>query len=474
MRKYLLSLLLLIQFGFCYSQQFAQYNTRTLFDTFENPSQTAFIADTSRKFAFNFLIPNFQLGSNFDGPAQSTFKELIYTGVYNANGLELGEGRKNKLTIDENTYIAMFRIFKNLHSQSELGFSWQVKTELASSITNETLAIIHDPGLFSAMPYANTANNSLDALSYHQFSFAYRENFSKRLGIGLKVSYLSGILYSNLAMEESNIVVNPANKSYDVLLKGRYRSNFIYTEPDESNALPGFRNPGVSVSLSANYKLPKGWYVLGNVKDLGFISWKKKPYTYNFDKSINVITTNNNTGKTNLEGQLEKELLLDPERDKFNTLINGKAEFLLNKDTEYYQPNLLVSKNLFNSGGNIALINTVRYKTLNASLSTAYNLDDYFMVGGQFMIKAPNAEFFIGSDQLLKSYYTTKGVMTSNENIGRGNTAASVYLGFSLKFGDVVERWQNTSNIPMGDKKDGFIKRMSKKVFKKKRFKGQR
>lgn len=474
MRKHLLLLILFLQFALCYSQQFAQYNTQTLFDTFENPSQKAFKPDTSRKFAFNFFIPNLQVNSSINGPAQKTFKKLIYTGVYDAGGLELGEGRHNKFHLDHNTYIAMFRIFNNIYSGAEMGFSWQVKTDLSGFVTNETLAIINDPQLFSNAEYANTVNNDLNSTSYHQFSFTYRENFNRQLGIGFKVSYLSGIAYSDLDMYDSDLLVNPIAKSYQATLRGRYKSNFIYTEPDETNLLPGIRNPGLSLSLSANYKFPKGWYVLANLKDLGFISWKDKPYTYTFDKTINVITTNNNTGHTNLESELEKELLLEPSRKNFNTLINGKAEFLLNKDTEYYQPNLLISKNLFNSGGNIALVNTARYKTLNASLSTAYNLDNYFMLGGQFMIKSPNAEFFIGSDQLFNSYYTAKGIITSNENIGKSYSAAALYMGFSLKFGNVVERWQNTSNIPVGERNNGFIKRMYKKVFKKKRFEGQR
>ncbi len=95
------------------------------------------------------------------------------------------------------------------------------------------------------------------------------------------------------------------------------------------------------------------------------------------------------------------------------------------------------------------------------------------MLGGQFMIKSPNAEFYIGSDQVFESYYVTKGFLTANENIGRGNTAASFYLGFSLKFGRVQERWQNASYIPMDDKREGFFKRMSKNIFKKKTFEEQ-
>lgn len=64
------------------------------------------------------------------------------------------------------------------------------------------------------------------------------------------------------------------------------------------------------------------------------------------------------------------------------------------------------------------------------------------------MLKSPNTEFFIGSDQLLKSYYTTKGALAADENIGKGHTGASVYFGFAVKFGPLMERQQNANNIP--------------------------
>ena len=53
-----------------FAQQFSQYNTGTLYDSFENPSQRAFIPDSSKQYAFNLLIPNFNGNFTFSGDEQ--------------------------------------------------------------------------------------------------------------------------------------------------------------------------------------------------------------------------------------------------------------------------------------------------------------------------------------------------------------------------------------------------------------------
>ena len=77
-----ISLLCLLSFltTVCSAQQYALYNSRTLFDTFENPSQRAFQIDTSRRYAFNFFIPNISVNTTFTGPAQESFRRLAIDG----------------------------------------------------------------------------------------------------------------------------------------------------------------------------------------------------------------------------------------------------------------------------------------------------------------------------------------------------------------------------------------------------------
>ncbi|MBC8052501.1 MAG: hypothetical protein H7Y13_05515 [Sphingobacteriaceae bacterium] len=462
--------LLLLFIFFNLNQSFGQlslYNTRTLFDSFENPAQKAFYTDSSRKYAFNFLIPNLSVNAIVKGPAQTSFKSLFYKGVFNTNGLTIGGNEVNTIHFNENTYIAMFKIFKAVNYNRELGFSWQIKSYGNITITNETLALFNSFKLFNTPLYGNLFNNSGESIAYHQFGFTFREDYDRKLGLGIKLSYLSGIAYSSLDIDRSSLSFDEANKSYVLNMGGSFRSNILYDDPDKTVIIPGFKNPGLALTLSANYKLKNKLFLLANIKDLGFISWGKTPYKFTFNHTLNFT---GGTKQGTLNKDLRKKLFSNPDLSKYTTKLDTRAELLLNKNLNSYQPNLLISKSIFEKGGDIALINTYRSGLLNLSLSTAYNLNNYFQIGGQFMLKTPNIEFFMGSDNVFKSYYIAKGVLTSNENIGKNHTAASVYLGFALKYGQSMERQQNASFIPVDDRdfKESFFKRLYKRVFKKK------
>ena len=443
---FLTFLLFNISFG---KAQLSLYNTRTLYDTFENPSQKAFYADSSKKYAFNFFIPTIGINANITGEAQQPVKRLLYRGKLNASGITLGEGEMNGISVTENSYIAMFKIFKTVKFHREMGAAWQIRSDTHGEVSNETFAIFHDYRAFDKASYKDPFNNSIWNQNYHQFSLTYREDYNKRLGFGAKLSYLSGIMHNQLDIDSSSLNIQREQDAYDLSLYGKFRSNVSWDQVNQKTFYPGFKNPGVSLSLSANYKLRGGWYMLGNLKDIGFIHWNKKgSYTYYFDDKVSVSSASGPEADDRLSDEIEKLFDKGSTDESYKTLTNGKAEFLINKDLGFYQPNLLVSKNLFYKGGDIALINRVQRRALNFSLLTAYNLNNFFQLGGQFMIKSPNAELFIGSDQLLNTYYTTKGALTQNENIGKGNTGASVYFGFAVKFGPLMERQQNANNIP--------------------------
>lgn len=462
MKKHLLVFLFLLASTVSYGQ-LSLYNTRTLYDTFENPSQKAFYADSSYKYAFNFFIPTFSINGTLTGESPITLKKLLYRGVLNAKDLTLGEEKLNKITLSENTYLAMFRIFKTVKYHREMGLAWQIKSDTYGEITNESIAIFDNYKLFTKPSYTNPFNDNAFTINYHQFSINYREDYNKRLGLGFKLSYLSGILHNQLKIDSSSLNVDQEQDSYNLSLYGKFRSNISWDQTESKMIYPGFKNPGMALSLSANYKLRGGWYILGNLKDLGFIQWNKKSsYTYTFKDNITVTSASSPDADDRLGTEIENIFDNGSKEDAYTTLINGKAEFLINKDLGAYQPNLLISKNLFYKGGDVALINRLQHRAMNFSLSTAYNLNNFIQIGGQFMVKSPNAEFFLGSDQLLKSYTTIKGAAASDENIGKGSTAASIYLGFAVKFGPLMERWQNANDIPGIERstKTGFLYRL--------------
>src|ERR1700733_13420832 len=107
MKKFLLAFCLFLLAARGFSQQFSQYNTGTLYDSFENPSQRAFVPDTSKTYAFNFLIPNFNANFMLTGNAQSSLVSRIFTGKFNNSALSLGNGSFNNGNFNANAYLVM-------------------------------------------------------------------------------------------------------------------------------------------------------------------------------------------------------------------------------------------------------------------------------------------------------------------------------------------------------------------------------
>lgn len=449
------------------AQQFSLYNSRTLFDSFENPSQKAFQVDTSRRFAFNFFIPGFSINHTFSGPAESAFKSLLYDGLFNGRDIVLGERQNNILTLNSNNYIAMFRFLKSVKNYQEMGLSWQIRNDTRLNVSNETFAIFDDYRTFENSGNKNLFNNKGYNQAYHQFSFTYRQNYSKRLSIGAKFSILSGIAYSSIKIKDSELNVDGPSDSFNVLLRGNLRSSFKFDDFQNDMIKPKFKNAGLSLTASAGYKFKYGWSVMGNVKDLGFIRWSKDSYEYNFDTGNITITNGSNSSADNrLADSLDNKISAKSVNKSYVSAINGKAELLIHKDYGNYKPNLILSKSVYYEGGDIALIHNYLYRNYVFTASTNYNTNGFLQVGGQFMIKSPNTEFYIGSDQLFKSFEMLRNSLTDQRPYSAGYTGMSFYMGFGLKFGTVLEHRHNASRMP-GFRKNP-ISEIVKKVFGKK------
>ena len=237
-----------------FAQQYSLYNSRTLYDSFENPSQRAYQVDTSRRFAFNFFIPTISINSSFSGPAQSAFKTLLYDGVFNGRELTIGENKRNNLTLNSNNYVAMLRMLKSVKKYKEIGLSWQIRNDGRAEVGNEVFAVFDDYRIFNSNSLQDIFNINGYNQSYHQFSFTYRQNYTKRLAIGAKLSLLSGISYTNLKVRQSEINIDESADLIDVSLRGTLRSSFKFDDFQREMINPNFRNPGLSITAGASYK----------------------------------------------------------------------------------------------------------------------------------------------------------------------------------------------------------------------------
>ncbi|MDB5118877.1 MAG: hypothetical protein JWN56_95 [Sphingobacteriales bacterium] len=456
MKKIVLVICSIIYSQLAFSQQFSLYNSNTLYDAFENPSEKAFQADSSKKFATNIFIPTFGVNGFIAGPAQESFRSSLFIGVPNATKLELGTNRVNRVVTHTNAYLLMFRIFKTEKYNTEMGFSWQVRNDGNALITNETLALLQSYKLFKNSPPANLLNNKVYNQSYHQASITYREDYNRRLSLGVKISILNGITYNKLTTSSSNLSINTPQNTITASLKGNFLSSFKYDEVDRNAWIPNFKNPGLSMGFSAGYKFKNGVFMLANLKDVGFILWSKNSYKYTFDRTVVIDSTDIKSPAKELRSEFNKMINDSGNKSGFATSTNGKAEVLLNKKFGWYQPNLIVSKSILNSEGDIALVNNVKIGNWVYTATGDYNLYNLFQAGGQVMYKTPNFECFAGSDQLFKTVETTNSFLNKND-AGSGYTGASLYFGFAFKFGPDVEHPHNANTIP-GFKEDRIQK----------------
>lgn len=206
---------------------------------------------------------------------------------------------------------------------------------------------------------------------------------------------------------------------------------------------------------------------MANVKDLGFIWWRSgtQRTTVNTQKFIEDL--NDNQSNTNQE--IKDIFLLSQQSKKFLAATNAKLDVYVSKTYGFYKPGLVVSKNLFYKGGDIAFINTFNYNNLSASVTPAYNLNNIFMVGLQGKYQTPNFELFGGTDNLFSTVNQARGIINSTADVGKGPNGASIYMGIGIKFGNVVNHPQFSDTMPgINDQNEGSFFKNLFSIFKRK------
>ncbi len=470
MKKLLLAVIALSSFTAVRAQQFGLFGSETMFDGFENVSQKSFVLNNSREFSSNFFLPYLGVNAANRGPANDVIRTLSQTGVIDTRDLPLGLTERNHFYENSNVYVAGLRVFKSYKYQTEMGFSWQIRSDVDLTYTNESVAVFDS--------YTRFPNNKLlrgifntngYQQSYHQFSFSYRENYDKQLAFGFKASLLSGILYNSLNINNSSFLLDNESNSLFIGFDGNYRNNFTnFSDINKKTFFPTFRNPGASLSIGTNYTTKQGLFLMGNIKDLGFIWWRSGTHKSDLNQTTEIDDLAYNQDQTNQK--IQDIFLLSERNSKFLAATNAKADFYMSKTFNFYKPALVVSKNLFYEGGDVAWVNTFSYNGFSASITPDYNLNNVFMIGLQGKYQTPNFEIFLGSDSFLATAYTARGVIKQNGSIGSGRNGngASAYFGVGFKFGNLVNHPLNADIIPgINDNEESFFKRLFS-VFKKK------
>ncbi|MCR8556021.1 hypothetical protein KXD93_00115 [Mucilaginibacter sp. BJC16-A38] len=474
MKKILLVLLILTSTIKLFGQQFSQYNTGTLYDSFENPSQKAFITDSSKQFASNFLIPNLNVNFFITGDAQATLKSRAFSNKYDNSALVINGGKVNHVNLNAGNYDIMFKMFSSLNGDVELGFSVQTKFEGKGLFTDESISLLNGLGNFKDDNYSDIFNDNYYFQTYHQIGFSYREKINKQFSFGAKLSALMGIQYEKMDIVHSQVSFDKADDSAILGLSGIYYSNYIPGHLIPRDYLPNFRNPGAAISIGGTFRTEDGFIIQGNVKDLGFIHWSSRSHIYAFDDIQQIEGLSTPSREKNVYNSLTKIIHGNQVTSSFTTPIDGRGELSVNKmfwidDNKNfkYSPTLIASKELFYPGFTGALVNPFQYKKYILTLTTTYDDMKLFNLGAQFMIQTPNFDFFLGSDKLTQTASLTSAQLSKSPTQTYSNgsfTGASFFLGASIKFGPVIEHPMNASTIPTGEK--GFLGRLWGRIFK--------
>ncbi len=446
--------------------QVSLYNSRTLFDSFENPAQKAFYTDSSKQFAFNFFFPTISLSASASGTAKGTLKGMIFNNLNDSENLPINGKSYTHFASNTNVYVLSFKWFKRVKYQQEAGFSWQIRNDSWARVSNPTFSIFDTFNRFPDNSYTNIFNNKGYQQTFHQFAFTYRENFTKTVGLGVKLSLLSGIAYSGANITSSDITIDRTNNQYTANFGGTFRSTTIADTAVNQAVLPTFKNPGIAFTASANFKFKKGWMLLANVKDLGFIHWNKNSTeVYRLNKSINMSQANASNADKRLADTISTIFSNSTyQNEGFYSPMNGKLEVLVSKNFGAYHPNVLLSKNIWYPGGQATLINNFLLKNHVLSLTPSYNFLKFMNMGGQYMYKTPNLEFFIGSDQLFQTISFAKGAINSDATAVKGSLSMGFYMGLSAKIGRLMEHPLNANRIPgieqPKDSKNSFFRKL--------------
>ncbi|RCH55171.1 hypothetical protein DJ568_08255 [Mucilaginibacter hurinus] len=466
MKKLILLGCLLISSAELLAQQFLQYNTETVYDSFENPSQRSFIRDTTRKFAFNFFFPSITTNGYLTGNVQQTLVNRLSNAQYDNSNLQIGEGKRNYLNLNINAYLFMFKVYLDQKGDQELGLSMKLVGEGRANVTDETIALFNGGRDFGMNDYSGVFNSSGAAQVYQQYGLSFREKVTPRLALGIKANFLLGVEQHKLNVTRSDLAIDRAANTATFSAKGSYYKT--------GRTIMGLKNPGLSVTLGGTYLYENGMILQGNIKDLGFIYWGDEPSRVSIDGTVVINNFTSGQSEKNVDDKLSGLINRSPSNSKgFFTGTNGLAEASLSKrfwldDRHRFRafPTLLLQKQLFYDGITGVLMSHFQYNKFNLSVSSSYDNRNLFAAGMQFMYKAPNFEVFAGTERIIQTRRLASSLMSDKIYNNTAYTGADIFLGMSFKFGYPIESPANSSFVPMGSEGPGFLGRIYNKIFK--------
>lgn len=415
-------------------QEISLIHSGTQYDAFENPAQSGFEKNLSKRNAIS-ILPAFNLLFNFKGPSSIAFKELMFTqDITNTPFNDIGSAKTNRTNFSTNLYLFTYRIIKSEKNDKELGISFQLKEDARAKITNETFALIDSYNNFTQPVYQDVLNGKGINQSYWQFNVNYRQKYNEQWAVGGKIGLIDGISYNKLNVQSSDLTINTLTNSFSTNFVGKYNSSFGDDTLTTKLLLPDFKNLGLTLSGGISYTSKKGYYFTAHLKDLGFIHWHKSSVKFSFNNTITVANANSNTADDRFITDFSNIANNNPVSTGFYSSINTKIDVAVSKRFKNYMPVFVISKSTFRSDGQVGVLNNFKWNFLNLGINPIYDFNSGLNLGTQLLLKSPNMEFYIGSEALKPTQNIIKGFNNRDETIGNKTPRASFYMGFNIKF----------------------------------------
>ncbi|WP_304066049.1 DUF5723 family protein [Pedobacter glucosidilyticus] len=443
------------------AQETSLIHSKTVFDSFENPVNTAFTPELSSKYAVSFLFPSFGAQLRFKGDIETSLKSYIFNRDSIKGGPLLAANNQNQLSGDINAYLAMFKLFKSLTYQREIGASIQFRNIGQTQLPNALFAFLDSYENFND-PFPGVFNSNTLNQSFWQFGLTYRENYNKKLAFGAKLSFLSGTTYHKINIQES--AITPLDDGYEAYFNGTYRSNLGADTIKIKNLLPNFKNPGLALTLGSSYTFKNGIYVTAHLKDLGFIRWHKNAVYSTFSDTLVPTKIKEIKPNGNIRTELSEMIVRNASLEKFNSFLPAHIQIAASRNFGFYKSVFVATQYIDGRSTQLALLNNFKKGAFNIAINTTYEKPDGLQIGGLLMLQSISTEFYLGSEKLLPSYYFTKGLISKDGNIGKSPTQMNVFMGLNIKFGRKVQSDGMADFVDgLNDEETGFVYRLSNK-----------
>jgi outer membrane protein OmpA-like peptidoglycan-associated protein len=360
---------------------------------------------------------------------------------YGNNGFALHDLIKQDanggLLVDANNFLGKLKTNNNININAHvdlLSFGFKVKkknyfsfnlterVDVRFSYTKDLLSFaINGNGAAANLNRDMHLNPGLDATHYREWGVNYTREVNKKLTIGGRLKYLSGI--ENVNTEKTSVTLNTNSQYYALTGSANISVNTSGVDSaagKNTSSILGFntgrKNRGAAIDIGATYKLNDKFSFSASIVDFGFINWKD--YTTNY-------VSNNPNATVHYNGV------------NVNQAINDSANF--GKSTQNYGDSL---KNAFG------------VSTKHTSYTTM--LTTQFYVGANYWLNEKNNVGLLLNARYANKQFNPALCVSFNNKVGRWFSASLSYsmlnrsydnVGLGLAFTGPVQLYVVSDNV---------------------------